>query len=267
MWQRFPKQVPGETAVSIWSCCMWCAKKLMSICLLCVSVHECLKIHSLAQLFPAVYAVQQLLGGRFATFHRVKAEFAEIGRVSREGTHLVFEYYFHTYVLQACMSVVLQIRHFWILLHYVSFYFHSFKFYLSLSFHVLCPFLLLLYWYSNSIHSGWFWTSISLHTLEASSCCWASICCCCLAAISCSSASVMSMRGVATYRNNLMGKIFTIKQQQRNTNMKICIKFCIALKYIYFICQMLKRGPKKSLCDLKPTILYLVWLRQSIVSL
>lgn len=35
-------------------------------------------------------------GGRFATFHRVKAEFAQIGRVSREGTHLVFEYYFHT---------------------------------------------------------------------------------------------------------------------------------------------------------------------------
>lgn len=41
----------------------------------------------------------------------------------------------------------------------------------------------------------------SLHTLEARSCCWASICCCCLAAISCSSASVMSMRGVATCRD------------------------------------------------------------------
>lgn len=76
----------------------------------------------------------------------------------------------------------------------------------------------------------------------------------------------MSMRGVATYRNNLMGKIFTIKHQQWNTNMKMK-KFCIALKYIYFIGQMLKREPKKSLCDLKPTILYFVWLQQSIISL
>lgn len=41
-----------------------------------------------------------------------------------------------------------------------------------------------------------------LQTLEARSCCCASICCCCLAAISCNSASVMSMRGVATFEEN-----------------------------------------------------------------
>lgn len=41
-----------------------------------------------------------------------------------------------------------------------------------------------------------------LHTFEARSCCCASICCCCLAAISCNSASVMSMRGVATFEEN-----------------------------------------------------------------
>lgn len=41
-----------------------------------------------------------------------------------------------------------------------------------------------------------------LQTLEARSCCCASICCCCLAAISCNSASVMSMRGAATLEKN-----------------------------------------------------------------
>lgn len=41
-----------------------------------------------------------------------------------------------------------------------------------------------------------------LQTFEARSCCCASICCCCLAAISCNSASVMSMRGVATFEEN-----------------------------------------------------------------
>ena len=62
----------------------------------------------------------------------------------------------------------------------------------------------------------------SLRTLEARSCCWVSICCCCLAAISCSSASVMSIRGVATWagRNNKGG------QGQKKTQSILCCNRC-----------------------------------------
>lgn len=61
-------------------------------------------------------------------------------------------------------------------------------------------------YYFNSRHTARVKKRKFWRTLEARSCCWASICCCCLAAISCSSARVMSMRGVATWRDHVMAK-------------------------------------------------------------
>lgn len=58
-------------------------------------------------------------------------------------------------------------------------------------------------YYCNMLNTAHLKEEKSLRTFEARSCCWASICCCCLAAISCNSASVMSMRGVATWKDYL----------------------------------------------------------------
>lgn len=78
---------------------------------------------------------------------------------------------------------------------------HNTHFNVAPIFLLLSPSIQLLYPVFEPISAAVLLQPFILHfspTLEARSCCWASICCCCLAAISCNSARVISMRGVVT---------------------------------------------------------------------